>query len=250
MCNLLGLSFNQPIHPSVYFLKLLELSTNNPHGWGLASYKGGSAQIFKEPLRGDTSRLARFLSTYQGILSTLHVAHIRKTSTQAVSYPNTHPFSREMMGKEFVFAHNGNVTRMKTADTGRFKPVGLTDSEHAFCYLLSRIESRAISRWSTDHFLWLRNTLRDMNMHGGLSCIFSNGDYLFCYRDKTGRSGLHFVHGTSKSHARGKKSQRPKGYIIASTPLTNGEWEACIPSELIVFRAGAMVYSSAGHRTA
>lgn len=258
MCRLLGLAFNQPVNPSEYFFRLLELSENNPHGWGLASYKGGSAQIFKEPLQGDTSELARFLRVYPGIRSPLHIAHIRKTCNLAVSYPNTHPFSREMMGKEFVFAHNGNVMKIKSVDPGRFRPVGRTDSEHAFCYLLSCIEARAISQWSVDHFLWLRNTLRDMNGHGGFSCIFSDGEHLFCYRDKTGRSGLCFIHctpspgsaGSSEqcpaSQDRGERPQQPAGYVIASEPLSSGPWEACHPSELVVIRDGTMVYSSAG----
>ncbi len=257
MCRLLGLAFDQPINPSAYFLKLLKLSKNNPHGWGLASYKGGSAQIFKEPRQGDTSELARFLFAYRGIWSPLHIAHIRKTGRLAVSYPNTHPFSREVMGKEFVFAHNGNVMKIRSAATGRFSPVGVTDSEHAFCYLLSRIETRAIPQWSPDHFLWLGDTLRDMNMHGGLSCIFSDGENLFCYRDEKGRSGLCFTRCTPPDSADlpggGKppheRCEGPAGYVIASEPLTKSGWEACLPAELVVIRDGQMVYSSAGRGT-
>ena len=262
MCRLLGLAFNQPIDPSVYFYKLLKQSGENPHGWGLASYKGGSARIFKEPSKGDTSELARFLCAYHGMRSPLHIAHIRKTGKLAVSYPNTHPFSRELRGKEFVFAHNGNVMTIKAVNSGRFSPVGSTDSEHAFCYLLGRLETRAIAQWSADHFLWLRNTLREMNKHGGLSCLFSDGEHLFCYRDKNGRSGLHFIHCTpSPGDAVSSedspalpdaddKLQQLTGYVIASEPLTGSAWEACHPSELVVINRGTMVYSSAGRLTA
>jgi glutamine amidotransferase len=55
---------------------------------------------------------------------------------------NTHPFTRELWGRYWTFAHNGQLTGYKRLPTGRHRPVGDTDSEHAFCWLLDRLEHK------------------------------------------------------------------------------------------------------------
>src|SRR5205823_14209675 len=44
----------------------------------------------------------------------------------------------ELWGRHWVFAHNGTVKQR--AKLGRFRPIGNTDSEHAFCALLGALD--------------------------------------------------------------------------------------------------------------
>jgi glutamine amidotransferase len=74
--------------------------------------------------------------------SSLVVAHIRKANPPEIgrAWANTHPFERELGGNAWVFAHNGKLAGIHgspTFATTRFLPVGDTDSESAFCFLLA-----------------------------------------------------------------------------------------------------------------
>ena len=109
MCELLGLSFNLPVRPTVSFRGFRARGGRNPEGWGLAFYPGKSAQIYKEPIEAGESAMAKFLLSYEHLQSNIFIAHVRLASTGAQSHQNTHPFSREVHRSEYVFAHNGTL---------------------------------------------------------------------------------------------------------------------------------------------
>jgi predicted glutamine amidotransferase len=115
-----------------------------PHadGWGLAFFDGPAARVFLDPQPCAHSPLAGFLREHP--IKTLQaIAHIRRKTKGRVRLANTHPFARELWGRHWVFAHNGTVKGAKTLRlSGRFQPVGQTDSEHAFCWLLDRITEK------------------------------------------------------------------------------------------------------------
>lgn len=139
MCQLLGLSFNQHITPGFYFSALISRSRWNPDGWGLACYpnESKSAVVFKEPIPGYKSRLTRFLCGYQELRSKIFVGHIRLASRGGLSNDNTHPFTRSYNSREFSFCHNGTLYGGDQLTQLTFQPLGETDSELAFCYLVS-----------------------------------------------------------------------------------------------------------------
>ena len=59
-----------------------------------------------------------------------------------MSLANTQPFMRELRGCSHVFAHNGDLAGIQVSEVlmlGTHRPVGQTDSEHAFCALLERL---------------------------------------------------------------------------------------------------------------
>ncbi len=112
-----------------------------PHGdgWGLALYDGRIARTFLEPDAAAHSELAKFVKEHP-IKTLLAIAHVRRKTRGGIALANTHPFVRELWGRHFVFAHNGTVKRARALKLGRFKPIGQTDSEHAFCALLGALE--------------------------------------------------------------------------------------------------------------
>ena len=52
---------------------------------------------------------------------------------------NTQPFSRVFGGREHVFVHNGDLPEAFDLPSGDWIPEGATDSEHAFCHLVSEL---------------------------------------------------------------------------------------------------------------
>jgi len=61
MCELLGMSFNLPVRPSISFRGFRHRGEENPDGWGIAFYPDEAAQIIKEPIKAAKSHLSRFL---------------------------------------------------------------------------------------------------------------------------------------------------------------------------------------------
>ncbi|RMB00050.1 class II glutamine amidotransferase [Hydrogenothermus marinus] len=256
MCELLGIAFNKPIKPTLSFRGFRHRGEINPHGWGIAYYPDTSVQVIKEPIKAGESSLSEFIKNYPRIKSKIFISHVRYTSVGSKSHMNTHPFQRELNGKEFVFAHNGTLHNYKRLSTGRFRPVGETDSEHIFCYILNRIEERNINRWTSEDFRWLWDLLKTINKKGTFNCIFSDGEHLFCYHDEKSYNGLCFVHRKApfntvrlededfEINLSEEKEPSQKGFIIATRPLTNERWENFHAGELIVFRNGNIVFSS------
>src|SRR6266571_7847792 len=141
MCELLGMECNVPTDIVFSFTGLrLRGGKTGPHadGWGLAFYEGRAARVFLEPAAAAASPLAGFLGEHP-IKTMLAVGHVRRRTRGTTTLANTHPFVRELWGRHWVFAHNGTLRRVRRRKLGRFHPIGQTDSEHAFCYLLEAL---------------------------------------------------------------------------------------------------------------
>lgn len=254
MCELLGLSFNEPVNASVSFTGFRKRGSRNPHGWGIAYYPDRSAQIFKEDVAAPHSKLSKFLLNYGNLESKLFIAHVRLSSVGVVSHANTHPFSRELNGREYVFAHNGTISHYRELTLGRFKPIGTTDSEHLFCHILDRIEKENPTVWSYRDFEWLKDELQSCNRLGSINCLMSDGELLFCYRDMEGCNNLKFIerrppHGPIKLKDEDLeldlgilKSPTQRGYVVATRELTDEKWRDLRPGSLTVFKNGEVIF--------
>lgn len=260
MCELLGMSFNQPVLPSLSFRGFTRRGEYNPDGWGLAYYPDKSVQVIKEELSSAYSSLSLFLKDYVELKSQIFLSHVRYSSSGGISYKNTHPFQRELFGQEYVFAHNGTLKdygRLHTTQNS-FAPVGETDSEYAFCFLLNLIERENIRSWEIDGFKWLHTQLKEINQIGHFNCLLSNGELLFCYHDRGDYKGLCFVQREApfpvvrlqdedyEINLREEKKRSQRGVVVATNPLTNEEWKHIAPGELLVIKKGKVLYSSLG----
>ena len=142
MCELLGMSANVPTDICFSFTGLVQRGGGTgPHkdGWGITFYEGKGCRTFKDPQPSVQSPVARLVQEYP-IKSCSVIAHIRQANRGKVALENTHPFTRELWGRYWTFAHNGQLTGYDQLATGRFQPVGATDSEVAFCWLLNELE--------------------------------------------------------------------------------------------------------------
>jgi predicted glutamine amidotransferase len=143
MCELLGMSANVPTDICFSFSGLAERGGRaGPHqdGWGIAFYEGKGCRTFHDPEASADSEIARLIRDYP-IRSCNVISHIRRANRGKVCLENTHPFTRELWGRNWTFAHNGELKGIKKYPLTHYRPVGTTDSEHAFCWLMDAYSS-------------------------------------------------------------------------------------------------------------
>lgn len=254
MCELLGMECNVPTDIVFSFSGLaLRGGGRGPHadGWGLALYEGRAARLFLEPTAASESRLAAFVRE-NPIKTLLAIAHVRKRTRGPVSLANTHPFTRELWGRQFVFAHNGTVRGAKRLPMGRFAPIGTTDSEHAFCALMHRIDEAFPRGYPTNvERLWrvVGRAARDIGEDGTFNFLLGDGTQLFarcatklCYiiRKAPFRTATLADEDFSVNFA-DVTTPRDRVAVVATAPLTRDEaWTIGRPGEMWVFRRGRL----------
>lgn len=201
----------------------------NPDGWGVASWRGHDAAVVKSPEPGFSS--ARFAQLATDLRTSLAIAHVRKARHPPMAgMLNTHPFVHACCNREWVFAHNGlvpEVIEWQTADA-LCHPRGDTDSEHAFCHLLTEINE---SYDGVEHSAWLSRLAQlseRISTLGKFNFLLSDGRVLIAY----GHDRLHHL---DVADARGR------GSIVATEPLTAADWQPFAPGELRVYRDGTLL---------
>jgi glutamine amidotransferase len=260
MCELLAMSAR---YPTTIHLSFDELARHGgdtgPHrdGWGLGFVQDGDALVVREPDAASESRWVAFLRSHD-LRSAIVLAHIRKATQGSRSLRNTQPFARELGGRIHLFAHNGMLPGVEADPhfpTRRFRRVGDTDSEHAFCALLDRLA-----------FLWEDGvpTLDDrlaaivafageLRPLGPANFLYTDGDAIFAHadrrRDDAGKirpPGLHVLcRGCAAASDGGTlvgidipREAHQEVALVASVPLSGERWEPLREGEVVVLREG------------
>lgn len=254
MCELLGMECNVPTDIVFSFSGLaLRGGVRGPHadGWGLALYEGRSVRTFLEPAAAANSPLAAFVRA-NPIKTLLAIAHVRKRTRGPISLANTHPFVRELWGRHFTFAHNGTVRGIRKQPLGRFRPIGSTDSEHAFCALLHRLDRAFPKGYPKDReALWkaVAKAGRIVGEKGTFNFLLGDGSQLFarcatklCYivRRAPFKKATLADEDLSIDFSE-VTTPKDRVAVVATSPLTRDEtWNMGTPGQMWVFRRGAL----------
>jgi predicted glutamine amidotransferase len=225
-----------------------------PHadGWGLALYEGRSVRTFLEPAAAANSSLAGYIRA-NPIKTLLAIAHVRKRTRGPVNLANTHPFVRELWGRHFTFAHNGTVRGVKKhlSITGHFRPIGTTDSEHAFCVLMNRLE-RAFPKGYPEPNALAKAVARagkEIGADGTFNFLLADGTQLFarcatrlCYIvRKAPFTTATLADDDLAIDFATVTTPRDRVAVIATAPLTRDEhWTMGTPGQMWVFRRGRL----------
>ena len=249
MCEIFGLSSNRAVSPVNLLSSFYKRGEVNPDGVGVAYYtKEGRSVLRKQARMAMNSPLAAALLESPETVSNIFIAHVRLASWGLeISYNNTHPFGNELGGRDYVFAHNGSLWGSRKFPLGIFHPRGQTDSEYAFCYILSEI-SKNIKSWDTGAFDLLHGLIKDINREGTFNMMMSDGEHLFCYQDRRSHNGG-LVYAERRSQAEDElkcvdDSTTANGFIVSTRPLTMERITNFDQGELKVFKEGLMIYSS------
>src|ERR1043166_4899945 len=184
MCELLGMNCNVPTDIVFSFRGFRRRGgATGPHadGWGIAFYERRGCRLFHDPAPSAHSPMAHFIQGFP-IKSKNVIAHIRKASRGSVCVENTHPFHRELWARSWVFAHNGLLRNIKRRPLKGYQPIGTTDSEHAFCYMLNviRREFRDLPPLSRLHRL-LQRLVEDLAALGEFNFLLCDSRALFSH---------------------------------------------------------------------
>lgn len=254
MCELLGMNCNTPTDICFSFTGFRKRGGEtgvHADGWGIAFFEGKGVRLFLDPRPSAHSPVAELVRNYP-IHSLNVVAHIRKATQGQVSLENTHPFVRELWGQYWVFAHNGNLPQFQPDLYGGFVPVGNTDSERIFCWLLQSLRIRFQDSPPTREVLFatlheLTNPLAGM---GIFNYLLSNGECLFvhcstelhCLVRRSPFSVAHLRDEDVTVNFSDVTTPNDRVAIIATMPLTDNEpWQAMTPGTLWMFHGGEAV---------
>ena len=249
MCQLLGLNANTPTDVMFSFTGFSTRAEEHKDGFGIAFFEGAGVRLMVDAQSARTSPVAEMVRRYP-IKSDNIVAHIRKATQGQVALANTHPFVRELWGRYWVFAHNGDLKDFNPRLHGSFRPVGGTDSERAFCWLMQEL---AKAHASVPPIAELTATLRELApiaaKHGTFNFMLSNGQALWAH------CSTH-LHHLVRQHPFVRASLQDDDVtvdfaeltsasdrvaIVVTEPLTKNEaWTAFAPGELRVFVDGAL----------
>lgn len=268
MCELFAMSSDLPAGVDLCleeFARHGGLTGPHKDGWGIANYaEDGAVRLYKEAEPASGSEWVEFIETHR-MRSTTVLSHIRRATQGVRSLMNTQPFRRELGGSCHVFAHNGDLPEIHhnpVFPLGFHRPIGETDSEHAFCSLLCRLEELWLASPGPPGLAERLGIVKAFAVSlariGMANFIYSDGDALFAHgnrrrakvTDPPTPPGLHLLHrpdggspagfqtgGLQITHGGGRREM----VLVASVPLTGEDWRPLGEGELVVMREGRVV---------
>ena len=259
MCELFALNSNAPASAAFSFSGLAERggrTGEHKDGWGMAFNDASGCRVFVDAGQACDAPLAEFLRRHPIPACTV-LAHVRKATQGAVALANCHPFQRECFGRHWVFAHNGDLKDFRPRLDGSYLPVGGTDSELAFCWLLQQVRRAfpggATPRWPRLAPVLARR-LPALARHGVFNMLLSDGHALYAYgatrlvwlerQRPFGRARL--LDGGLEIDFSATNHDTDRMALVATRPLTDNEpWKAFEPGDLRVFFEGRSVWRQA-----
>ncbi len=252
MCQLLGMNCNVPtdiVFSFTGFATRGGRTDEHKDGWGIAFFEGAGVRLFVDHESAIASPVADLIKSYP-IKSKNVISHIRKATQGQVALENCHPFVRELWGRYWVFAHNGDLKNFAPALNGPFRPVGNTDSELAFCYLLQQLREQFGDTPPTIDALriTLEALTSEIAAHGVFNMMLSDGSALYAHCS----TRLHYIvrqYPFTQAQLSDEDltvdfsevtTPNDRVAVIVTEPLTTNEvWHAFGSGEMKVFVDGA-----------
>jgi glutamine amidotransferase len=259
MCQLFALNCNVPSAVTFSFTGLSARggrTDQHADGFGLAFHDDAACRLFIDDHRASDAPLADFLRRHP-IRARTVLAHLRKATQGAVQLSNCHPFVREWQGRTWSFCHNGDLAGFHPRLTGHYLPVGTTDSERAFCWILQelrrRIRTRSASGWRRLAPV-IAELAATIARHGAFNFLLSDGAALYAHCSSSLFSLVRsdpfptaqlvdddMVLDLGAINGRGSRM-----VLLATEPLTRNEnWQPLQVGELQVYADGERVWTGA-----
>jgi glutamine amidotransferase len=239
MCILLASSSAKPVSIQPYLAELARcggLLDKHKDGWGMAIYCDRDLQLWRETQAAYQSCCLPLLQSqrYKLLLS-----HIRLATQGVIHLANTQPFVRELAGRMHSFIHNGDLTQIQQHPLGkRFIPIGNSDSEHAFCLLLNRLEPVWHKKPSLkQRHQIIQNFAQQMAQLGPANFVYSDSHVMFVFSDKRSqknRTGYH----SPGVHYLQKQQGKHNHCLFCSIPLSQEAWQPLPAGTLLAVKNG------------
>ncbi len=251
MCQLLGMNCATPTDITFSFTGFAARGGHTDHhadGFGVAFFENKACRLFIDNQPSCKSPVAELIKNYP-IKSKNVIAHIRKATQGDIELENCHPFMRELWGRHWIFAHNGDLHHYRPELCGQYQPVGATDSETAFCHLMQGLRSRFGNTEPSPQQLFtaLEELTHDITVHGVFNFLLSNGRSLFAHCSthlyyivrQWPFTKAHLIDADMTVDFSQTNRQGDCVSVIATKPLTDNEiWTRLEPGDLIMFENG------------
>lgn len=251
MCQLLGMNCNVPTDICFSFEGFCARGGEtdiHKDGWGIAFFEEGGCRQFIDAHPSTTSPIADLVKRYP-IRSLQVIAHIRRATQGRIALENCHPFRRELWGRYWVFAHNGDLRDLPSDPTSFYRAVGTTDSEQAFCRILNALrQAFPQDKPPLDELGEVLQSITQMlATHGVFNYLLSDGEHFFAHCSnhlqylvrQAPFAAAHLVDCDVTVDFQELAGPTDRVAIIATAPLTDNEvWTPLQPGELVVFRDG------------
>lgn len=254
MCQLLGMNCNTPtdiVFSFEGFRRRGGETDVHVDGFGIAFFEDKGVRIYQDDGPCASSPVADLVKAYQ-IKSKNVISHIRKATHGQVSLANTHPFMRELWGEYWLFAHNGHLNDPQTLFASNqqefYRPVGNTDSEAAFCFILEHLRQTFREKPSKEAiFAEVKKLTENIREAGIFNYILTNGQWMMAHASTL----LHYIvrqapfgeaqlldDDVSIDFA-AVTTPTDRVAVIATLPLTSNEsWQQLAKNQLLMFEEG------------
>lgn len=264
MRSLLVISADGLLSPQVTLRAIDAGTTQSCFGWGIAWYQRNEAVavVHKDPIRRDPS-----ISTTDH----LDAASFRsgtifcksKQGTQECTHKETQPFVKSFAGSDWTFVHNGYLDKtglnaLLPDESPFLEPLGKTDSELAFCYILQKLHSIGARQLRDVPPTTLRLWLSALDHLGSADLMLSDSTTILAYRGQSNENHLYYgrlcppsseatltADLVSVSFDDPRDTYRTK-LIFSSDKLSNIEQRQMQAGQLILAARGSIIWNSDG----
>ncbi|MEZ4545196.1 MAG: class II glutamine amidotransferase [Cyanobacteriota/Melainabacteria group bacterium] len=260
--EILGMSFDSPASPSITLFGLEE-GTREEGGWGFGWYPSDdlAGVVIKNPRTTRESVMRRVLRDWDRFRSSVFVCQLRGAAKR-VSQQDTMPFLGRFAGRHWLFAHIGHlskhiITELPLGEDPFYEPVGRSDSEYAFCWILTQLRLKGARTLNKAGWSYMHQLFKTINQYGPSDFLFSDGNILMAYRDSQGRGdALYASRRTPPHHVTvlhndsleidfsDPLDQNRTMVLITSSPMSDGTWEEIPPGALMVAKLGKIIHRS------
>ena len=260
--DILALSFDSMSSPSIKMHLPQHLDGTHPLGWGVAWYPNDNqaAIVKKDPAARGTDVMVEQLTDWNNLRSSVFFCKA-KGAASGYTHHETQPFSRSFAGQDWLFMHNGDLDKQRLGelhkDKSRFlEPLGKTDSELAFVYLLGKVmetEARKLADVPNEVLLSWFDALDTL---GSADMCISDGVTVACFYGRKSDRKLYYSRLVPPNHAAEFNSETtqlklsdPRDtfrtcLVVSSAPYDAGAWLEMLPGQLLIARRGTVVWNS------
>ena len=262
MSDIIAINTDGLSSPSIKFKLLPERQGLNQFGWGLAWYPNDkpASVVKKDPVAGDTQVAMSSLTDWSNYRSTLFLGKI-KGANKGYTHHETQPFSRSFAGRDWLFVHHGDLdkealSQLYSHKSGFLEPIGKTDSEMAFCYLLAMVHKHGARKLLDVPLKTILGWFEKLDALGTATMILSDGvtvvyfhginaaKALYYYRQQPPNETTNFSADSVDLDFIDPRDAYRTTLIFTTAHFSPGKWHAMVPGQLIVARRGVIVWDS------
>ena len=262
MSDIFALNFDGLSSPSISLNIAEAAQGRHPFGWGFAWYPNDyqGASVAKDPAARNAQILTEALMDWENFRSTVFISKILGAA-QGYTNHETQPFSRSFAGRDWIFMHNGDLDKMNLyklhANKSRFlEPLGTTDSEIAFCYLLGLMYESKARKLADIEPEKLETWFMELDKLGSADIVITDGLTLACYQGTQSQTPIYFTRIKPSSETKIFNSEQvsleindPRdsyrtALIFSSSKFKHGNWQQMQPRQMIIAKRGAIAWNN------